>query len=99
MCSSDLLEARLAAALMRYLAVAHFGRGRGEFVVSEPAPRWESAVAAALARDERREQWARLRTGDQAATARMQDDVFDLLVATLRQLYPEPSAAVLPPRR
>ena len=97
--SDEFLEARLAAALMRYLAVAHFGRGRGEFVVSEPAPRWEAAVSAALAGDARGELWAALRAADATATTLMQDEVFDLLVATLRQLYPEPSAAVLPPRR
>jgi hypothetical protein len=97
--SDEFLEARLAAALTRYLAVAHFGRGRGEFVVSEPAPRWEAAVSAAMARADRRELWTRLRAADPAAVARMQDEVFDLLAATLRQHYPEPSATVLPLHR
>lgn len=98
--ADSFLEARLAAALLRYLAVAHFGRGRGEFVVSEPAPRWEAAVTAALGRNERGDLWARLRQDESAATADMEQQVFDLLVATLRQLYPEPSAKVLPqPRR
>jgi hypothetical protein len=97
--SDEFLEARLAAALTRYLAVAHFGRGRGEFVVSEPAPRWEAAVSAAMARADRSELWTRLRAADVAATARMQDEVYELLAATLRQLYPESSATVLPLRR
>lgn len=96
--SDEFLEARLAAALLRYLAVAHFGRGRGEFVVSEPAPRWEAAVTAAMARRGRSELWARMRGGD-AGPAPLQDEVLDLLFATLRQLYPEPSAVVLPPAR
>jgi hypothetical protein len=93
--ADEFLEARLAAALLRYLAVAHFGRGRGEFVVSEPAPRWEAAVTAAMARTSRSELWAQMRGAD-AATAPLQDAVFDLLVATLMQLYPQPSATVLP---
>jgi hypothetical protein len=37
------------AALLRYLAVAHFGRGRGEWVQGEAPPHWASTVADALA--------------------------------------------------
>jgi hypothetical protein len=36
------------AALLRYLAVAHFGRGRGEWVQGEAPPHWPQAVAEAL---------------------------------------------------
>jgi hypothetical protein len=95
--SDESLDARLAGAVMRYLAVAHFGRGRGEFVLGEPAPRWEAAVTAAMAGDDRSDLWARLRVPD-AGTAEIEEEVFELLVATLRQLYPESSATVLPPR-
>ncbi len=37
------------AALLRYLAVAHFGRGRGEWVQGESPAHWAQNVAAALA--------------------------------------------------
>ena len=37
------------AALLRYLAVAHFGRGRGAWVQGEAPPHWRETVAAALA--------------------------------------------------
>ena len=37
------------AALLRYLAVAHFGRGRGEWVQGEAPPHWAATVADALA--------------------------------------------------
>jgi hypothetical protein len=37
------------AALLRYLAVAHFGRGRGEWVQGEAPPHWSATVADALA--------------------------------------------------
>jgi hypothetical protein len=37
------------AALLRYLAVAHFGRGRGEWVQGEAPPHWAVAVAEVLA--------------------------------------------------
>jgi hypothetical protein len=48
--SRDFLFARVAAALMRYLAVAHFGRGRGEFVSGSAPAHWQEAVQRALGR-------------------------------------------------
>ena len=47
--SSGFLDARLQAAILRYLAVAHFGRGRGDYVDSEFPPRWREVVAEAAA--------------------------------------------------
>jgi hypothetical protein len=34
--------------LLRYLAVAHFGRGRGDWKSSEPPARWREHVQAAI---------------------------------------------------
>ena len=48
--SREFLFARVAAALMRYLAVAHFGRGRGEFVSGIAPAHWQEAVQQALGR-------------------------------------------------
>jgi len=48
--SREFLFARVAAALMRYLAVAHFGRGRGEFVSGVAPAHWQAAVQQALGR-------------------------------------------------
>jgi hypothetical protein len=48
--SREFLFARVAAALMRYLAVAHFGRGRGEFVSGSAPAHWQDAVQKALGR-------------------------------------------------
>ncbi len=48
--SRDFLFARIAAALVRYLAVAHFGRGRGEFVSGSAPSHWQEAVQQAIAR-------------------------------------------------
>ena len=48
--SREFLFARVAAALMRYLAVAHFGRGRGEFVSGVAPGHWQEAVHQALQR-------------------------------------------------
>jgi hypothetical protein len=46
--SGDFLTGRVAGALLRYLAVAHFGRGRGDYVAGEYPPHWGPIVDAAL---------------------------------------------------
>jgi len=46
--SAEFLESRLAAALMRYLAVAHFGRGRGDFVAGLAPVHWQETVDEAV---------------------------------------------------
>ena len=45
----EALHAFTEAALLRYLAVAHFGRGRGDWVAGEAPPHWAGAVRDALA--------------------------------------------------
>jgi hypothetical protein len=50
--SIELLEAHLAGAVLRYLAVAHFGRGRGEWRESEHPAHWR-AIAEDIARSHR----------------------------------------------
>jgi Domain of unknown function (DUF3482)/50S ribosome-binding GTPase len=47
--SDDALLGAAQAALLRYLAVAHFGRGRGQWAQGEAPPHWGPAVAQALA--------------------------------------------------
>ena len=47
--SDDFLRNLLTASVLRYLAVAHFGRGRGNFVESEAPAFWQQEVEAALA--------------------------------------------------
>jgi len=43
------LDALLATLLLRYLAVAHYGRGRGEWQASEYPPFWRERVMAVIA--------------------------------------------------
>ncbi|MBS0444754.1 MAG: GTPase domain-containing protein [Proteobacteria bacterium] len=43
------LDRMAEAALLRYLAVAHFGRGRGDWARAESPPHWQGVVEAALA--------------------------------------------------
>jgi hypothetical protein len=46
--SEAALTAQVEAALLRYLAVAHFGRGRGDWAAGEAPPHWRVVVAQAL---------------------------------------------------
>ena len=47
--NADALNALLAAALLRYLAVAHFGRGRGDWATGEAPAHWQQVVDEAMA--------------------------------------------------
>ena len=48
--SVEFLERLTVTALLRYLAVAHFGRGRGEWAEGEHPPFWQPVVEEAVAR-------------------------------------------------
>jgi len=89
--SEDFLDGLAAGALLRYLAVAHYGRGRGEWTASEYPAFWRDRVIAALAR--RRGEWIdvwRLRAKADAGTLAVR--VAAVLRASaldvLRDLYP-----------
>jgi Domain of unknown function (DUF3482)/50S ribosome-binding GTPase len=43
------LDDMLEAALLRYLAVAHFGRGRGDWAQGESPPHWREVIQCAMA--------------------------------------------------
>jgi hypothetical protein len=64
--SAGFLESRLAAALMRYLAVAHFGRGRGDFVAGLAPAHWHETVneAVQMRRAQLQSVWALARGAD-----------------------------------
>jgi GTPase Era involved in 16S rRNA processing len=53
-----LLASLVNSALLRYLAVAHYGRGRGEWVESEYPPFWQPLVARVV--ESRRDAFARI---------------------------------------
>ena len=85
------LHTMLEAAVLRYLAVAHFGRGRGAWERAESAPHWPPLVRAALADEAEvlRAIWAE-RDADAAALAlRLRASIDRLLRATLQRLYPQ----------
>ncbi|MHB8724962.1 MAG: DUF3482 domain-containing protein [Casimicrobiaceae bacterium] len=48
--TDEFIAALVPAAILRYLAVAHYGRGRGEWTASEHPAIWRNTVEAAIAR-------------------------------------------------
>jgi hypothetical protein len=95
--SAEFLDGRLAAALMRYLAVAHFGRGRGDFVAGLAPMHWQETVHDAL--QKRRAQlqsvWTLARGADPASsnTDTTAAALLPIVTATAREvlsrLYPD----------
>ncbi|MDL2356322.1 MAG: DUF3482 domain-containing protein [Pseudomonadota bacterium] len=90
--ADDFLKSLLVASILRYLAVAHFGRGRGNFVEGEAPAFWQAEVerAVALHADALDHAWQEVR-GERdgaRATARIEDLVTGIAARTLEQLYP-----------
>ncbi|WP_151637549.1 DUF3482 domain-containing protein [Noviherbaspirillum aerium] len=69
--SDDFMRTLVIGALLRYLAVAHFGRGRGNFTEDEAPSFWTSEVEAAVAGSERSltDAWRAARSQDTPAQA------------------------------
>jgi hypothetical protein len=93
--SGEFLTGRVAAAVLRYLAVAHFGRGRGDFVASEYPAHWGPLVSLAI--DRRRglidEIWAGATRGEPAAVieSRLRAPLESIVSEVLSKLYPSRS--------
>jgi hypothetical protein len=97
--SPEFLTQRVAAALLGYLAVAHFGRGRGEFVHAAVPEHWHQAIGSNTQHREALDAaWEVARTGD---LHRTQEKLQAALTALAREillvLYPDSSSATLPP--
>ena len=90
--ADDFLRSLLVAGILRYLAVAHFGRGRGNFVESEAPAFWQDEVerAVALHADGIKHAWQELRSGPGGAKAgvALGEVVTGIAARTLEQLYP-----------
>ena len=96
----EVLDDLIRSSLLGYLAVAHFGRGRGEWTQTEPPAFWVERIEAALA-----PQWAKLHAiWEKAGSASSNDtlsaspmdsqaELQTILVQTsqavLHSLYPE----------
>ena len=90
--NAEALDQMAEAALLRYLAVAHFGRGRGEWAQGESPSHWKDVIARALApqRETLAAAWVERGDGDDAAAvaAALQPVLDQAARAALEQLYP-----------
>lgn len=88
--SDEFLRTLLVTNVLRYLAVAHFGRGRGNFVESEAPAFWQEEVeqAVALREDEVRELWPALRQQEDADISRVDGLLAAVTSQVLCRLYP-----------
>jgi hypothetical protein len=99
------LRTLLVSSVLRYFAVAHFGRGRGNFVEGEAPPFWQAAVEDAVQRHcpDPERLWQTVRAApDQAAAAatlagllaQVVGDVFERLYPGAREVIAAPPASV-----
>ena len=91
--ADDFLKSLLVASILRYLAVAHFGRGRGNFVEGEAPAFWQAEVerAVAMHADALGHAWQRsARRSRMPPRRRRSSDelVTGIAARTLEQLYP-----------
>ncbi|QYF94586.1 DUF3482 domain-containing protein [Massilia sp. PAMC28688] len=88
--ADEFLQTLLVATVLRYLAVAHFGRGRGNFVEGEAPAFWQTEVEAAVALHGAGlpALWQQLRQGDDKAVFQLEDVLTRVTSLTLAKLYP-----------
>ena len=88
--ADEFLQSLLVSSVLRYLAVAHFGRGRGNFVESEAPPFWQAEVEKAVADAGDARIWQALRDEKEGSGARARAAEMVLRVSTdvLKRLYP-----------
>ena len=90
--TDEVLDGLAASALLAYLAVAHFGRGRGEWTESEQPLHWQEAVRAVL--DQRRAGlaalWAQrcVASAEPELAAALEQELAQAARAVLARLYP-----------
>lgn len=88
--ADDFLRTLLVATVLRYLAVAHFGRGRGNFVEGEAPAFWQTEVETAVEQQggDMAGLWQQLRQGDVKAAGQLEDVLTRVTSRTLERLYP-----------
>ena len=100
--SADSSPSGSGAALLRYLAVAHFGRGRGDWVEGEYPPHWRRVVEGVVRRwsPALRATWARAAKGAGRAEieGQLRPIVEDSAAEVLIELYPEAETLLSRPR-
>lgn len=92
--SEEFFEGLVRSELLRYLAVAHFGRGRGDYTESEHPPYWQEAVAKVVTERQSAVHalFRNIRRGEPQVEASAQKLLTDLAQTLLIRLYPEAQA-------
>ena len=93
--TDDFMRTLLVSSVLRYLAVAHFGRGRGNFVESEAPPFWQEEVEQAVALHDAQVKalWHTLREQEYRDLAPASAVLTAITAHVLARLYPEGQAA------
>ena len=87
--SGDFFLQHARSALLRYLAVAHFGRGRGEWVEGEAPPHWLALVDKAVGARQAALDLAWRTAGEGDLPARLEAELTDAARELLVRLYPD----------
>lgn len=84
------LDGLVTSALLRYLAVAHYGRGRGAWRQGEYPPHWRPMVVAAVVAEQDRLAliWGRRGDGEESLRRELEEVLGDLALELLDELYP-----------
>jgi hypothetical protein len=88
--SNDFLRILLVSSVLRYLAVAHFGRGRGNFVEGEAPRFWQDEVEQAVAQreDQVSALWQALRDAEEGDLGQTSALLTAITAGVLQRLYP-----------
>jgi hypothetical protein len=88
--SDAFLDGLVRSSVLRYLAVAHFGRGRGRWVEGEAPSFWQAEVEAEVQAASARWHalWAQLRDPQAADAAAVSEALRATCAAVLGRLYP-----------
>ena len=88
--AQDFLERLIVTSLLRYLAVAHYGRGRGDWDEGEHPPHWQSVVETAVAQRSAAfaELWKACRDEDAAMQFRLASLLRETALDVFARLYP-----------
>jgi hypothetical protein len=93
MWNAEALDQMVEAALLRYLAVAHFGRGRGEWAPGESPSHWREATQ--LAMQPYREGLNTVWRERDAARDEMAEESQVLIAASLQTVFTQVTSDVL----
>jgi hypothetical protein len=89
----EFLDGLVTSSLLRYLAVAHYGRGRGTWTEGEYPPHWRPMVVESVVAERERLEavWAGLREAgadDERMARELEGVLRELALDLLERLYP-----------